>query len=216
MDGYTFLERVGGILAWPLVFALVIVTQQKAIAELIRRATKFRFKWGKAELLFEEGVKRIDQTVKVVEKQQELEVVEPRALERPAIAAPEPIPVPAEETRSHERLEEFTGTGWVWSLGAWANAGGACTTRIPPGLPTDAQITVNGTGCDDTVNVVPTGTYTATSTWNRSPDGRGPDLQTFLTKRIQRWTYNGLQWNPVFPTTDTNVNLGMNPAHWCM
>ena len=109
------------------------------------------------------------------------------------------------------------GTGWAWSAGGWNAVSTDCTKYKPPSLPTDVLVAGGNTqlGCDDSVNVVKTGTYTAMSTWNRSPDGRGADLQTFASKIVENWVYDGTQWNPVLPTTSTYVNLGQNAAHYC-
>jgi hypothetical protein len=103
-------------------------------------------------------------------------------------------------------------------VGTWVVATSSCQTILPSAPPTDAQVasgSLGPMGCDDTIIKVMTGTYTATTTWNRSWDGRGAWLGYFVTKRIQNWTFNGLVWAPVVPTTDTTVNYGQNVAHYC-
>lgn len=113
MNGYEFLVHIATIFAWPLVFIVLILSQHKSIGEVIKRATKFRLKFWKAELLWEDKLKNLRNTVDVAEK--ELQLVDLRDAVKPVsklevLPAPDPAPVEHEEPRrSHERLDEFVG-----------------------------------------------------------------------------------------------------------
>jgi hypothetical protein len=108
------------------------------------------------------------------------------------------------------------GTGWAWQVGAWTNVSNTCTTIIPGTTPSTTLVNGGDSGCDDTYTKTMTGTYTATTTWFRSPDGRGAHLGMFMTKRVQNWVFDGVNWNGQTPTTDTIVNKGMSAAAYCM
>jgi len=109
-----------------------------------------------------------------------------------------------------------SGTGWAWVVGGWSTVSDTCTPPPPSSPPSNALIDGGDSGCDDTYSKTMTGTYTATTTWFRSADGRGAHLGLFMTKRVQNWTFNGTSWVGQTPTTDTIVNMGSNPAHYCM
>ena len=110
-------------------------------------------------------------------------------------------------------------SGWVWVVGPWDVAANTCDPSPPPvprWPPTDFDMAggKKNVGCDDTFDVVKTGAYTLTGTWNRSIDGRGSQFGMVLRKRVETLVWDGVKYN-MTAHTDYNVNYTVRTLHFC-